>query len=456
MNNDIAISVQNLTKIYKLYDTPLDRLKESVNPFGKKYHKDFYALNDVSFEIKKGETVGIIGKNGSGKSTLLKIITGVLTPSSGNVTVNGKVSALLELGAGFNPELTGIENVYFNGTLMGYTREEMDAKLDDILSFADIGEFVYQPVKSYSSGMFVRLAFAVSTIVNPDVLIVDEALSVGDELFQRKCFAKIKNFSEMGKTVLFVSHGASTVVELCNHALLFDSGELLLKGKPKLVVSLYQKLLYSKPDGTSDVRNEILEVNLANESALNRHQETSQYPPTRIQSLLIEPLNSALSQKAFYVDSLKTETYLEYKAYDVDILNVSINTITNNPVNVLVSNEDYIYSYTVKFNVDVENASFGMCFKTTKGIELGWCAPTLTEHITHVKRGQTYLVEWNFKCILLPGIYYTNASVFSDINNEVVFLNRITDALVFKVQNAYNTPHRGIVSFDQHVNITRL
>ncbi|HPH04166.1 MAG TPA: ABC transporter ATP-binding protein, partial [Spirochaetota bacterium] len=191
MLQDIAISVEHVSKVYRLYDKPVDRLKESLHPLRKKYHRDFHALDDVSFEVKKGETVGIIGQNGSGKSTLLKIITGVLTPSCGQVRVNGRVSALLELGTGFNPELTGIENVYFSGTVMGYTREEMDVRLDEILAFADIGEFVRQPVKTYSSGMFVRLAFAVAIKSNPEIMIVDEALAVGDMNFQAKCMTAL-------------------------------------------------------------------------------------------------------------------------------------------------------------------------------------------------------------------------------------------------------------------------
>ena len=183
--SNVSIKVESLSKIYKLYNTPMDRLKETMHPFRKKYHKDFFALKDISFEVKKGETFGIIGKNGSGKSTLLKIITGVLSPSSGNVTVNGRVSSLLELGAGFNPELNGIENIYFYGTINGFSKEEMDSRLDSILAFADIGEFVFQPVKSYSSGMYVRLAFAVAIQVDPEILIIDEALSVGDIFFQK-------------------------------------------------------------------------------------------------------------------------------------------------------------------------------------------------------------------------------------------------------------------------------
>ncbi len=225
MSNNIAIKVENLSKVYKLYDKPTDRLKESLHLKGKKYHKDFYALNDVSFEIKKGETVGIIGKNGSGKSTLLKIITGVLSPTSGKITVNGKVSALLELGAGFNPEYTGIENIYFQGNLMGYTKEQMDSRLQDILDFADIGDFIYQPVKMYSSGMFARLAFAVAINVEPDILIVDEALSVGDMQFQNKCIRRMEEFTtDSNKSIIFVSHDIGIMTKFCNNVLWLNDG----------------------------------------------------------------------------------------------------------------------------------------------------------------------------------------------------------------------------------------
>lgn len=239
MSKNIAISVQNLTKTYLLYNSNLERVKEALHPLRRKYHHEFNALHDISFEIKKGETVGIIGKNGSGKSTLLKIITGVLTPTCGNVTVNGRVSALLELGSGFNPELTGIENVYFNGTLMGYSREEMNDKLDDILAFADIGEFVYQPVKSYSSGMFVRLAFAVATIIDTDILIVDEALSVGDIFFQQKCYARLKELKERGVTILFVTHSMGDVIQYCKTSLLLNNNKLEYMGLSGETVKRY-------------------------------------------------------------------------------------------------------------------------------------------------------------------------------------------------------------------------
>jgi teichoic acid transport system ATP-binding protein len=243
--NDIAIKVNNLTKIYHLYDKPQDRLKEALNPFKKSYHHDFYALNNISFEVKKGETVGIIGKNGAGKSTLLKIITGVLTPTSGNVQVNGKIASLLELGAGFNPEMTGLENIYLNGTLMGFTHDEMDSKVDTILDFADIGNFIYQPVKTYSSGMFARLAFSVAINVKPDILIVDEALSVGDVFFQQKCNLFMKeNMKEVTK--LIVTHDLATLAKLTDLAILIEDGKKIMEGKPLDTIEVYQKLVHSK------------------------------------------------------------------------------------------------------------------------------------------------------------------------------------------------------------------
>lgn len=247
---EIAISVQNLTKIYKLYDTPLDRLKESINPFGKKYHKDFYALNDVSFEIKKGETFGVIGYNGAGKSTLLKIITGVLTPTSGSVQVQGNVSALLELGSGFNPELTGLENVFFNGTLAGFSREQIENRLDDVLAFADIGEFVHQPVKMYSSGMFIRLAFAVSTMLDPKILILDEALAVGDIFFQQKCFRRLEHLQASGVAMILVSHALGDIMQHCKGALVLNKGESFFLGDARAAVKRFFLLQQQSPVST--------------------------------------------------------------------------------------------------------------------------------------------------------------------------------------------------------------
>ena len=229
--------------MYKLYDKPSDRLKEALGLTRKKLYKEHYALRDVNFDIQEGECVGIIGTNGSGKSTILKIITGVLTPTQGEVKVDGRISALLELGAGFNMEYSGLENVYLNGTMTGFSKEEIDARLDDILEFADIGDFIHQPVKTYSSGMFVRLAFAVAINIDPEILVVDEALSVGDVFFQAKCYHKFEEFKKQGKTILFVSHDLSSVSKYCDRVILLNKGVKLDEGSPKQMVDLYKQLL---------------------------------------------------------------------------------------------------------------------------------------------------------------------------------------------------------------------
>ena len=243
MENKKVIQVKNLTKMYKLYDKPSDRLKEALGLTKKKLYKEHYALRDVNFDIQEGECVGIIGTNGSGKSTILKIITGVLTPTQGEVKVDGRISALLELGAGFNMEYSGLENVYLNGTMTGFSKEEIDARLDDILEFADIGDFIHQPVKTYSSGMFVRLAFAVAINIDPEILVVDEALSVGDVFFQAKCYHKFEEFKKQGKTILLVSHDLSSVSKYCDRVILLNKGVKLDEGSPKQMVDLYKQLL---------------------------------------------------------------------------------------------------------------------------------------------------------------------------------------------------------------------
>lgn len=245
-DTEFAIEVSGLTKIYKLYQQPFDRVKETFGHNKKKYYQEFFALNDISFAIKKGETIGFVGRNGSGKSTLLKILTGVLQPTEGVAQVNGKVSALLELGAGFNPEFTGRENVYLNGKIMRIPREEMERKLPDILSFADIGDFIDQPVKTYSSGMFVRLAFAVAINVDPEILIVDEALAVGDTRFQLKCMDKFKEFQRKGKTILFVSHDIPAIKRFCQRTIWLNQGQKVMEGDTDFVTDQYTDFLKSE------------------------------------------------------------------------------------------------------------------------------------------------------------------------------------------------------------------
>lgn len=242
MSSDIAISVRNLTKTYRLFAHPGDRIKQAATFGLRKYHREFTALKDVSFDIRKGETVGIVGRNGAGKSTLLQLICGILKPTSGTVEVNGRVSAMLELGAGFNPEFTGRENVYFQGALMGFTHSQMDDRFDDIAAFSDIGEFIDQPVRTYSSGMYVRLAFAVAVSVEPDILVIDEALSVGDSAFQSRCLGRIRALQDTGATILLVSHSHNLIAGLCDRALLLDGGAKAYLGTVNEATSRYESL----------------------------------------------------------------------------------------------------------------------------------------------------------------------------------------------------------------------
>ncbi len=255
-----TIEVKNLVKSYKLYEKPSDRLKEALRK-GSCYHKDFLAVNDISFSVKKGETVGIIGRNGAGKSTLLKMITGVLKPSSGDIKLSGNVAALLELGAGFDAERNGIENIYLNGRINGMSKKEIDESLDKVLEFADIGDFVYQPIKTYSSGMLVRLAFAAAVNVNPEILIVDEALSVGDVRFQQKCYRKIREFKKNG-TVLFVSHDTGAISSFCDRVIWLDGGTIYKEGEPGEIIEEYLSFMryeIKKDESAEDEETEVAE-----------------------------------------------------------------------------------------------------------------------------------------------------------------------------------------------------
>lgn len=298
---EIAIQVKNVSKMYKLYDKASDRLKESLGLTRKKKYKEHFALKNIDFEVKKGETVGIIGTNGSGKSTILKIITGVLNPTDGEVQVNGRISALLELGAGFNMEYTGIENVYLNGTMLGFSEKEIDERLNDILEFADIGDFVNQPVKSYSSGMFVRLAFAVAINIDPDILIVDEALSVGDVFFQAKCYRKFEEFKKQGKTILFVSHDLGSISKYCDRAILINKGVKLQEGTPKAMIDMYKKLLVGQlpldDEEDEDINNVEIPEEKQETEAIQSNPELLEYgnKAAEIVSYIIEDENGIVT-----------------------------------------------------------------------------------------------------------------------------------------------------------------
>lgn len=407
--SDTVIKVENLSKVYKLYNKPIDRLKESLNPFKKKYHHDFYALKDINFEIKKGEAVGIIGKNGSGKSTLLKILTGVLTPSSGSYTVNGKVSALLELGTGFNQELTGIENIYFSGTIMGYTKDEMDRKVDDILSFADIGEFIKQPVKTYSSGMFVRLAFAVAINVDPEILIVDEALSVGDVRFQQKCFAKFESFKEREKTILFVTHATDLVKMYCGSAILLNDGKIEEIGQPKDVVNTYLRLMRD------------MDLNDVNKSSENKNIEE------RNQNCDLQDIEKSIWYNPNEYKYGTGETvFTKVKICDDDgkyKQDFEIGSYINLYVE-LLANED---SDTLYLGYGVRNIQ-GQDLIVFNGTPKYDNFP-----IDNVRKGNTYNFKIRFKASLIPNDYTIALAIAKVQENEIVNLQIRYDVLIFKI-----------------------
>jgi lipopolysaccharide transport system ATP-binding protein len=442
---DIAISVKNLSKSFRMYPSPKDKLKELLHPFGKKYHQEFWALKDISYDIKKGECVGIIGKNGSGKSTLLQIICGVLQPTSGEAKVKGRISALLELGAGFNRAFTGRENVYMNGALMGFSQEEMDEKFHAIAEFADIGEFIDQPVKTYSSGMYVRLAFACAVNIDPDILIVDEALSVGDEAFQRKCFSRILDFQKRGKTILFVSHTATVIVELCNRAILFDQGELLLIGPPKPVVARYQKFIYAPADKLLLLREDIRALQ---GSISDQVQDAARTALNELKGSKDPAQEGKTRRNAFYDPHLVPKSTIFYESHGAFIRDPCITSLKGEKVNNLIRGEQYIYTYIVDFREDAYNVHFGMLIKTVTGLELGgMVSHPHTAPIEFIPKGTTKKQSFVFRCALVPGAYFLNAGVFGTVNGSGTYLHRLIDAAMFKVQPEENLCTTGTVDF---------
>ena len=362
--------------MYKLYENPMDRLKESLGLTRKKRYKEHYALNNVSFQVKKGETVGIIGTNGSGKSTILKIITGVLNPTQGEVVVDGRISALLELGAGFNGEYSGIENVYLNGQMIGFSKEEIDAKLQDILDFADIGDFIHQPVKTYSSGMFVRLAFAVAINIEPEILIVDEALSVGDVFFQAKCYRKFEEFKEMGKTILFVSHDLSSIGKYCDRVVLLNKGEKLAEGDAKEMVNLYRRVLVNQYDEPGE-------------------QNTTQEETPEVQEEKSTKDQLNLNPKV-----------LEYGSKLAEIQDFAIRDKSGMVTNVIEKGEEFSVDMKIHFHETIQEPIFAFTIKDLKGTEITG-TNTMYENtpVGPQKAGETRRITFTQKMPLEAGEY---------------------------------------------------
>lgn len=449
MSSEFSIRVKGLHKRFPVYSKPHHRLFQMFSPSSAKsrWFREFHALTGVDFEIHRGETVAIVGRNGSGKSTLLQVICGTLSPTEGSVEVNGRIAALLELGAGFNPEFTGRENVYLNGTVLGLTRAEIDARFDEITAFADIGEFIEQPVKSYSSGMYVRLAFSVAIHVMPDILVVDEALSVGDEAFQRKCFARIEKIRDAGATVLFVSHAPSTVLELCNRAILLDRGELLAMGSPKHVISRYQKMLYAPASLVASIRSRFRQ-----EMVLSRHGvddvalEKPDVSHAREETELLA-INDA-SEDAYLDPGLVPQSTVHFATHGATIEDPHIETVGGQRVNVLKPGGEFFYTYLVRFDRTAVGVTFGMLIKTVSGVELGGAtSATQADAIDVVEAGSLIKVRFKFRCLLAPGTYFLNAGVRGRAEEEETFLDRVIDAALFRVPPDPGRLATGFVDF---------
>ena len=414
-HEEYAIQVNNVSKVYKLYDKNSDRFKDAIG-FGrkKKLYHEHYALNDISFKVGTGECVGIIGTNGSGKSTILKIITGVLNPTMGNVIVNGRISALLELGAGFNMEYTGIENVYLNGTMIGFSREEIDAKLQDILDFADIGDFVNQPVKTYSSGMFIRLAFAVAINIDPEILIVDEALSVGDVFFQSKCYHKFEEFKKQGKTILFVSHDLSSISKYCDRVVLINKGKKLAEGAPKAMVDMYKKVLVNQYD-----TNEDLDKNKNSDNVADMEMNTGDLWRTKLE------VNSRL---------------LEYGEKEAQIIDFAVFDNRGNITSAIEKGTEFTVGIKVRFNQKIDEPIIAFTIKDIKGIDITG-TNTLFEKIEDFDSSQGSVREVFFtqKMNLQGGSYLISFGCTGYRNGEFVVYHRMYDALGISVISGKDT-----------------
>jgi ABC-type polysaccharide/polyol phosphate transport system ATPase subunit len=407
MKNDIVISVQNLSKSYKMYRSPTDRIKEFLHPGKKSFHQKFWALREVSFDIEKGTTFGIIGQNGSGKSTLLQLISGIIRPTNGSVTVNGRISALLELGAGFHRDFSGRENVFMQGALMGIDRKEMEKNFDSIQEFADIGEFIDQPVKTYSSGMYVRLAFATAVNIDPDILIIDEVLAVGDDMFRRRCFRRLEEFQEKGKTVLFVSHSLPTVTNICSNSLLLDKGELVEIGNPKHISNIYSKLISERE-----------EKYLKRISDLNISKTSTQ----------------KLSYDRVEESQAESDSEFRYGAGGAELIDIELLNHKKEKVNILEHGEEFTIRIQALFKKQMKEPTIGFRIRTLTGVDIFGTNTTLSNRsIGKLEPGSKITVEFNQIMRINKGSYTLTSGIGEEISKQLVFHDRRMDVIVFKV-----------------------
>ena len=423
MKENNAIELKNISKVYKLFDRPKDRLKESLSLTHKCYHRDHFALEGVNLSVKRGECVGSIGTNGSGKSTLLKIITGVLTPTDGSVEINGKISALLELGAGFNMEYTGLENVYLNGTMMGFTDKEIEAKLDDILTFAEIGDFIYQPVKTYSSGMFARLAFAVAINVEPDILIVDEALSVGDIFFQAKCYRKFTEFKEAGKTIIFVSHDMGSIIKYCDRALLLNKGKPVFTGACAEAVDIYKKIL------------------------ANQYHEGEEVP-----QVSGEETGGLLPKGTVWKDSLVVnKNQSDYGQKEAEIVDFALVDHKGMVTSSLDKGKPFRIMMRVHFHKDMKHPIFAYTIKDRKGTEITGTNTVLEDAaLEEGKAGEDVVVCFEQVMNLQSGQYLLSLGCTGYEMDQLVIYHRIYDACFLEVFSTKDT----VGFYDMNARVT--
>lgn len=417
MSSDIALSVKNISKCYLIYDRPQDRLKQSIFR-RRRYFREFWALRDVSFEVRKGETVGIIGRNGSGKSTLLQIICGTLTPTSGKVEINGRIAALLELGSGFNPEFTGRENVYMNGAVLGLSKEEIDARFDDIAAFADIGEFIEQPVKTYSSGMFVRLAFAVNIMSQPEIMIVDEALAVGDMNFQAKCMTALKRIQESGATVLFVSHDIGAVKSLCSRGIHLEQGELKDVGTAANVAEHYVRIM----------REEM------NEEQRRFIRAYTTFPVVKEKT----DSTSLETQGRGFKESKDFDGRVEQFRYGSGVARITYVELLNNkdePINFVEFNQEVRIRIYFKSYIDLDVSPNYYILDDKKNLILGAGPRILGKPLIHARKDARYVVTYTTTLPLQEGIYSIQLQLTKPVilDETAEFLDVIDDAIVFNI-----------------------
>ena len=430
-----VIEIKDVTKTYKLYNKPSDRLRENFSITHKNYHRDHDALQGISLDAYKGECIGIIGTNGSGKSTLLKIVTGVVAPTSGTLEIKGKISALLELGAGFNQEYTGIENIYLNGTMVGFTKEEMDGKLQSIIDFADIGEFINQPVKTYSSGMFARLAFAVAINVDPDILIVDEALSVGDIFFQSKCYQKFMDLKEAGKTILFVSHDLGSIIKYCDRSLLIHHGKQIAVGKSSEIVDIYKKILVNQFD-EKDVEKLLNKENPEE----NDNKENSEHEDAADEINETENLQTNELDGIWKNQMLNNSNAVTYGNGVADIIDYAI-IDEKGKLNFSISKgSNFSIRMKIQFYQDVKQPIFAYTLKDVKGTEITGTNTMLEKQtIDQVKAGEIVTVNFDQNMCLQSGNYLLALGCTGFENGNFTVYSRLYDVCNLQVVSDHDT-----------------